>query len=92
MLKAKSIISNLIDRNSQIENTIAIFRILQNQYKINLYIDNSFELFIVKIVAIFYYIVSSIFSRRLKEITKLLKIVYIQEQRITKKKKELLTI
>ena len=92
MLKTKSIILNLVDQDSQIEDIIAIFRAFQNQYKINLYIKNSLELSIVRIVVIFYYIVSSTLSRYLKEIIELLKIIYIQEQRITKKKKELLTI
>jgi len=92
MSKAKSIILGLADRDSRIEDIIVTFRTLQSQYKINLYIENSFESSTIRVVAVFYYIVFIILSRRLKEITKLLKITYIQEQRITKEKKELLVI
>ncbi len=86
--KAKSIISNLIDRNSQKENIIVIFQILQNYNKINLYIENSFELSILKVIAIFYYIVSITFLRRLKEITKFLLINNLYSKTIYYKKEE----
>jgi len=77
MSKTKSIISNLVNRDSQIDKAIVVFRALQSQYKTSLYIKSFFELSIAKIVANFYYIVSSIFSRRLCKITKLLKLIYI---------------
>jgi len=88
MSKAKLVISSLADRNSRIENAIVTFRTLQSQYKISLHIENSFELSTIRVVAVFYYIVSIILSKRLKEITKSLKMTHIQEQRITKEKKE----
>jgi len=77
MSKVELIILGLVDRDSRIENAIVAFRTLQSQYKISLHIKNSFELSTIRVVAVFYYIVSIIFSKRLKEITKLLKITHI---------------
>jgi len=77
MSKTEPIISDLADRDSRINKVIAAFRTLQSQYKICLYIDNLLKLVVTRIVAVFYYIFSSIFSRRLRVITKSIKLAHI---------------
>ncbi len=77
MSKAKPIILSLVDRDSRINKVIATFRTLQSQYKAYLHIENPLESSITKVVANFYYIVSSIFLRRLREITKFTKLAHI---------------
>ncbi len=77
MPKAKPIILGLANRDSRIEDAIVAFRTLYSQYKTSLHIKNSFESSTIKVVADFYYIVSIILSRHLKEITKFLKITHI---------------
>jgi len=88
MPKTEPIISGLADRDSRINEAIATFRALQSQYEACLHIKNPLESPVARAVANSYYIFSSTFSRRLREITKSIKLAHIQEQRITKEKEE----
>ncbi len=88
MPKAEPIIPGLADRDSRIEDAIVTFRTLHSQYEASLHTKNPFEPPTIKAVADSYYIVPTTLSRRLKEVTKSLKMAHIQEQRITKEKKE----
>jgi len=88
MPKAEPVISGLADRDSRIEDAIVAFRTLQSQYEASLHTENPFESPTIRVVAAFYYIVPTTLSRRLKEVTKPLKMAHIQEQRITKEEEE----
>jgi len=76
MPKAEPIILGLANRDSHIDEAIAVFRALQSQYEASLHTENPLESPIAKVVANSYYIVPSTFSRRLREVTKLLKLAH----------------
>jgi hypothetical protein len=88
MPKAEPIILGLADRDSRINEAIAMFWTLQSQYEVNLHIDDPLESPIIRIIVAFYYIIHTTLSRRLREVTKPIKQAHIQEQRITKEEKE----
>ncbi len=77
MSKAEPIILGLVDRDSRINEVIAMFRTLQSQYEVNLHIDDFLESPVIRIIAVFYYIIYTILSRRLREVTKLIKQTHI---------------
>jgi len=87
MFKIELIILNLASRDSRIEDIIATFKTLQNKYKVNLQIDHFLNSSIVRVVANFYFVLSSIFSRRLRKLTKSIIVAYTYKQQITLKKK-----
>jgi hypothetical protein len=88
MPKAEPVIPGLADRDSRIEDAIVAFRTYQSQYEASLHTENPFEPPTIRAVAASYYIFPTTLSRRLKEVTKPLKMAHIQEQRITKEEEE----